>query len=192
MILIWDDNAYGLISWKMDLEIGHNVETHVRESRLRRLRRELRREGLPNLVRRRTAADTAHSARRRHRQRHRLPGRLLGQQRPDRRARRAGRIAVMTRLASLVVLRRRCDARWRLRNRAFESDLHCDIVFERLVDDLGTATAGVDCVRRDLEQAPGEARDRRRRHRQMDLCGREAMPELFVRRGACGHAVLHR
>jgi acetolactate synthase-1/2/3 large subunit len=28
VILIWDDNAYGLISWKMDLEIGHNVDTH--------------------------------------------------------------------------------------------------------------------------------------------------------------------
>jgi acetolactate synthase-1/2/3 large subunit len=28
VILIWDDNACGLISWKMDLEIGHNVETH--------------------------------------------------------------------------------------------------------------------------------------------------------------------
>jgi acetolactate synthase-1/2/3 large subunit len=27
-ILIWVDNAYGLISWKMDLEIGHNVDTH--------------------------------------------------------------------------------------------------------------------------------------------------------------------
>ena len=27
VILIWDDNAFGLISWKMDLEIGHNVET---------------------------------------------------------------------------------------------------------------------------------------------------------------------
>jgi acetolactate synthase I/II/III large subunit len=27
VILIWDDNAYGLISWKMDLEIGHNVDT---------------------------------------------------------------------------------------------------------------------------------------------------------------------
>jgi acetolactate synthase-1/2/3 large subunit len=30
VILIWDDNAFGLISWKMDLEIGHNVETHFR------------------------------------------------------------------------------------------------------------------------------------------------------------------
>jgi acetolactate synthase-1/2/3 large subunit len=28
VILIWVDNAYGLISWKMDLEIGHNVDTH--------------------------------------------------------------------------------------------------------------------------------------------------------------------
>jgi acetolactate synthase-1/2/3 large subunit len=28
VILIWDDNAYGLISWKMDLEIGHHVDTH--------------------------------------------------------------------------------------------------------------------------------------------------------------------
>jgi acetolactate synthase-1/2/3 large subunit len=27
VILIWVDGAYGLISWKMDLEIGHNVDT---------------------------------------------------------------------------------------------------------------------------------------------------------------------
>lgn len=27
VILIWVDHAYGLISWKMDLEIGHNVDT---------------------------------------------------------------------------------------------------------------------------------------------------------------------
>src|ERR1700677_3851624 len=27
VILIWVDAAYGLISWKMDLEIGHNVDT---------------------------------------------------------------------------------------------------------------------------------------------------------------------
>jgi acetolactate synthase-1/2/3 large subunit len=27
VILIWVDNAYGLISWKMDMEIGHEVET---------------------------------------------------------------------------------------------------------------------------------------------------------------------
>ena len=27
VILIWVDDAYGLISWKMDLEIGRNVDT---------------------------------------------------------------------------------------------------------------------------------------------------------------------
>ncbi|OBK78514.1 acetolactate synthase [Mycobacterium sp. 1274761.0] len=27
VILIWNDNSYGLIGWKMDLEIGHNVDT---------------------------------------------------------------------------------------------------------------------------------------------------------------------
>ena len=27
VILVWVDNAYGLISWKMDLEIGHDVDT---------------------------------------------------------------------------------------------------------------------------------------------------------------------
>jgi acetolactate synthase-1/2/3 large subunit len=27
VVLIWVDNAYGLISWKMDLEIGRDVDT---------------------------------------------------------------------------------------------------------------------------------------------------------------------
>jgi acetolactate synthase-1/2/3 large subunit len=27
VVLIWVDDAYGLISWKMDLEIGHNIDT---------------------------------------------------------------------------------------------------------------------------------------------------------------------
>jgi acetolactate synthase-1/2/3 large subunit len=27
VILIWVDDAYGLISWKMDLDIGHDVDT---------------------------------------------------------------------------------------------------------------------------------------------------------------------
>jgi acetolactate synthase-1/2/3 large subunit len=26
-VLIWQDDAYGLIKWKMDLEIGHDVAT---------------------------------------------------------------------------------------------------------------------------------------------------------------------
>ncbi len=27
VILIWVDDAYGLISWKMDLELGHDIDT---------------------------------------------------------------------------------------------------------------------------------------------------------------------
>jgi acetolactate synthase-1/2/3 large subunit len=30
VILVWVDEAYGLISWKMDLEIGHNVDTNFK------------------------------------------------------------------------------------------------------------------------------------------------------------------
>src|SRR4029078_11327913 len=30
VILIWVDDAYGLISWKMDLEIGRNVDTNFK------------------------------------------------------------------------------------------------------------------------------------------------------------------
>ena len=26
IVLIWEDDAYGLIGWKMDLELGHHVE----------------------------------------------------------------------------------------------------------------------------------------------------------------------
>ena len=76
MILVWVDDAYGLISWKMDLEIGHNVDTRLRQPRLRRLRREFRRKGLPHL-----AADQLLPTLRKHsqttRSRHRLPCRLL-------------------------------------------------------------------------------------------------------------------
>ena len=57
--LIWVDNAYGLISWKMDLEIGHDVDTDVRQPGLRRLRRELRRDRLPDRRSRGTAAHPA-------------------------------------------------------------------------------------------------------------------------------------
>jgi thiamine pyrophosphate-dependent acetolactate synthase large subunit-like protein len=29
VVLIWVDDAYGLISWKMDMEIGHSVDTEL-------------------------------------------------------------------------------------------------------------------------------------------------------------------
>ena len=80
VILIWDDNAYGLISWKMDLEIGHNVDTrfgnpdfvaYAESFGAKGYRISSAEELLPTL----RAALAG-----RHRQRHRLPGRLLGQQ----------------------------------------------------------------------------------------------------------------
>jgi acetolactate synthase-1/2/3 large subunit len=74
VILIWVDGAYGLISWKMDLEIGHNVDTQF---------------GNPDFVAYASFGAKGYSItsadellppcarpRRRHRLRHRLPGRL--------------------------------------------------------------------------------------------------------------------
>ena len=95
VILIWVDDAYGLISWKMDLEIGHNVDTAFANPDFVEVRRELRRQGLPHHLSRRAAADTAHRPRRRHGVGHRLPGRLLREQRADRDAGRPGRDAVL-------------------------------------------------------------------------------------------------
>ena len=59
VILIWVDDAYGLISWKMDLEIGRERGHHVQQPRLRRLRRELRRDRVPDQRGQRAAADAA-------------------------------------------------------------------------------------------------------------------------------------
>ena len=51
-VLIWEDDAYGLISWKMDLELGSPRRSRILEPRFRGLRRELRRQGLPGRHRR--------------------------------------------------------------------------------------------------------------------------------------------
>ena len=51
VILIWVDDEYGLIKWKMDLELGAQLRHRVRQPRLRRLRRELRRPRLPDRAR---------------------------------------------------------------------------------------------------------------------------------------------
>ena len=88
-VLIWEDDAYGLISWKMDLELGHDVDDRIRQPGLRRLRRELRRPRLPGRVRPGDLLPAAHrSPGRRHRLGHHLPGRLLRESPPDRRPRR--------------------------------------------------------------------------------------------------------
>ena len=78
VILIWVDDAYGLISWKMDLELGTPRGHHLRQSGFRDIRREFRSGRLRDQVTRPVAADPADGPRRGHRLRHRLSGRLLG------------------------------------------------------------------------------------------------------------------
>ena len=86
VILIWVDDAYGLISWKMDLEIGHNVDTrfgnpdfvaYAESFGAKGYRISSADELLPTL---------AHRAGRRHRLGDRLPGRLHRQHRAHPRA----------------------------------------------------------------------------------------------------------
>ena len=95
VILIWVDDAYGLISWKMDLEIGHNVDTafgnpdfvaYAESFGAKGYRITAADELLPTL-RTALAADTVGG--------HRLPRRLLREQRADRDAGRPGRDAVL-------------------------------------------------------------------------------------------------
>ena len=50
-VLIWQDDAYGLIKWKMDLELGHDVAIELLQPRFRSLCRELRGPRLPGRAR---------------------------------------------------------------------------------------------------------------------------------------------
>ena len=56
VILIWVDDAYGLISWKMDLEIGHNVDTRFGNPDFVAYAESFGAERLPHRLRRRAAA----------------------------------------------------------------------------------------------------------------------------------------
>ncbi len=95
VILIWVDDAYGLISWKMDLEIGHNVDTrfgnpdfvaYAESFGAKGYRISSADELLPTLTGR---------AGRRHRLDHRLPRRLHGQHRAHPQPGRPRRIPVL-------------------------------------------------------------------------------------------------
>ena len=76
-ILIWEDEAYGLIEWKMDLEMGRSSHIGFANPDFVEVRRELRRRRPPDHLRRRAAPDPAQGPRLGHRLGHRGPGRLL-------------------------------------------------------------------------------------------------------------------
>ena len=76
VILIWVDDAYGLISWKMDLEIGHNVDTTFGNPDFVAYAESFGAKGYRIEYRRRAAAHVARSAGRRHGVGDRVSGRL--------------------------------------------------------------------------------------------------------------------
>ena len=91
VVLIWEDDGYGLIEWKMDLELGDHyyvgfsnpdVVTYAESFGAKGYRIKAADELLPTLEGR---------TRRRRRFRHLLPGRLLGEPAAHRQARPARR-----------------------------------------------------------------------------------------------------
>ena len=54
VVLIWNDSEYGLITWHQMRHFGRPSHIDVQEPRLRQVRRELRRQGLPRRARPRT------------------------------------------------------------------------------------------------------------------------------------------
>ena len=79
VVLIWNDSEYGLITWHQLRHFGRPSHIAFKQSRLRQVRRELRRQGLSRRECGRPAADAEEGARRRHGGDRRLPGRLLGE-----------------------------------------------------------------------------------------------------------------
>jgi len=49
-VLIWEDEAYGLIGWKMDIQLGHHMEVGFSNPDFVGLRRKLRRPWLPSAI----------------------------------------------------------------------------------------------------------------------------------------------
>ena len=58
VVLIWEDGGYGLIEWKMDLELGEHYYVKFGNPDIVTLRGKLRRQGISDQQRRGTAADT--------------------------------------------------------------------------------------------------------------------------------------
>ena len=94
VVLIWEDGGYGLIEWKMDLELGDHYYVKFGNPDIVELRGKLRRQRLPDQERRRAVADAEGCAGRRRGLADRLSGRLLRKFAVNRPARRARRDAV--------------------------------------------------------------------------------------------------
>ena len=94
VVLIWEDGGYGLIEWKMDLELGDHYYVGFTNPDVVHYAESFGAKGYRISARRRTAAHPAHRPRRRRRVDHRLPRRLLGEPAPDRTARAARRHAL--------------------------------------------------------------------------------------------------
>ena len=94
VILIWVDDAYGLISWKMDLEIGHNVDTRFGNPDFVAYAESFGARGY-RISSATSCCPASPRARRRHGLRDRLPGRLHGQHRAHPPPRRPGRVPVV-------------------------------------------------------------------------------------------------
>ncbi|MBB5152590.1 thiamine pyrophosphate-dependent enzyme [Saccharopolyspora phatthalungensis] len=73
-VLIWEDNGYGLIEWKMDLEVGEHAATAFTNPDIVGYAESFGAKGIPDLPRRRPAAHAAYRAGRSGRLGHRLPG----------------------------------------------------------------------------------------------------------------------
>ena len=74
VVLVWEDNAYGLIKWKMNLELGHDSHCDFTNSGIHRVRKEFGREGISRQRCCPTSADAAPRPCRRFRVDCRLPG----------------------------------------------------------------------------------------------------------------------
>ena len=73
VVLIWEDNGYGLIEWKMDLELGDHYYVGFTNPDVVKYADSFGAKGYRISARRRTPADAAHRARRRRGVDHRLP-----------------------------------------------------------------------------------------------------------------------
>ena len=94
VVLIWEDGGYGLIEWKMDLELGEHYYVKFGNPDIVKYAESFGAKGYRINSADGAAADAAGRARRRRRVADLLPGRLLREPAADRPARRAGRDAV--------------------------------------------------------------------------------------------------